>query len=203
MRKRSNKGSITEKDSIANGANDNATGTAGVMALAKHFGLKRNNKRSLMFVLFTAEELGLLGSKHLAEQLENRGLDLYTMVNFEMIGVPLIDQNFQAFLTGFEFSNMAVKMNEYVGTKLLGFSVISKSNYLFTRSDNFPLYETFKFPSHTISSCDLTNFKYYHHRDDEVEELNFKFMAELINTTSKGIEVMANTPTKEIKLNED
>jgi len=36
-----------------------------------------------------------------------------------------------------------------------------------------------------------------------VEELNFKFMAELINTTSKGIEVMANTPTKEIKLNED
>jgi len=54
-----------ENDSIGNGANDNATGTATVLAMAKYFGAAKNNKRSIVFALFSAEEMGLLGSKGL------------------------------------------------------------------------------------------------------------------------------------------
>ncbi|WP_040282960.1 M28 family peptidase, partial [Psychroserpens damuponensis] len=47
---------VVDNDSIANGANDNAAGTSSVLAMAKYFTAKKNNKRSIMFVLFSAEE---------------------------------------------------------------------------------------------------------------------------------------------------
>jgi len=78
-----------EGDEIANGANDNASGTSAVIEFAKYFGTHKTNKRSLLFVLFSAEEKGLLGSEHLAEKLKSQDFNLYTMINFEMIGVPM------------------------------------------------------------------------------------------------------------------
>lgn len=163
-------GKLAENDSIANGANDNATGTAAVMAIAKYFAAKKNNKRSLVFALFSAEEMGLLGSKHLAERMKVDAVDLYTMINFEMVGVPLIDKDFVAFLSGYELSNMGSKINELVGSKLLGQSEIARKVQLFKRSDNYPFYQQFKLPCHTIASCDMTNFDYYHHAEDESEK---------------------------------
>ena len=64
-------------DKIANGANDNAAGTAAVMAMAKYFSRLKNNKRSVIFALFSAEEIGLLGSKHMAKKLKDSGMKLY------------------------------------------------------------------------------------------------------------------------------
>jgi Zn-dependent M28 family amino/carboxypeptidase len=192
-----------ENDSIANGANDNATGTAGVLAMAKYFAAKKNSKRSLIFALFSAEEMGLRGSKHLAKKLKDENLNLYTMVNFEMIGVPFVGRDYVAFLTGFERSNMAEKMNEYVDSKLIGFSEVSKQYQLFMRSDNYAFFQEFSLPSHTISSCDLTNFDHYHKVGDEAQEMDYDFMAGLINKTIPAIEAMSNTPTKEIKMNDE
>ena len=60
-----------EGDSIGNGANDNASGTSTVIAMAKYFAAKKNNKRSIMFALFSGEEMGLRGAKQLAERLKN------------------------------------------------------------------------------------------------------------------------------------
>jgi hypothetical protein len=58
-------------------------------------------------------------------------------------------------------------------------------------------------PCQSISSCDLSNFDYYHHVDDEVDKLDFQFMADLINKVVTAIEKMGNTPTKEIKMNNE
>ncbi|WP_299188278.1 M20/M25/M40 family metallo-hydrolase [uncultured Aquimarina sp.] len=188
-------------DVIANGANDNAAGSTAVISLAKHFAKAKSNKRSILFVLFGAEERGLLGSSHLAKALKEKNLDLYTMVNFEMIGVPLNDKSYKAYITGYEISNMADKMNEYSGKELIGFLPKAKEFQLFRRSDNYPFYEKFKVPCQTISTFDFTNYEYYHHVDDEVSEMNFEFMAELINDCIPAITKILNTSTKEIKLN--
>lgn len=201
-KKKSRKGSITETDSIANGANDNASGTASVLAIAKYFSKTKSNKRSIIFALFSAEEFGLLGSKHLANRLKSENLNLYTMVNFEMIGVPLKDRNYQAFVSGYALSNMADKINEYVDGNFIGSSEVAKKYNLFKQSDNYAFYEEFKLPCQTISSCDLSNYDYYHHADDETEQLDFEFMTRLINKTIIAIEKMSNTPTKEIKMYE-
>ncbi|GGW68747.1 peptidase M28-like protein [Winogradskyella epiphytica] len=194
---------IVDNDSIANGANDNAAGTSSVLAMAKYFSAKKNNKRSLLFVFFSAEERGLLGSKHIASKLKSQNIDLYTMVNMEMIGVPFVDRDYMAFLTGYEKSNMAEKMNEYLGTKVVGFSEISKKYNLFRQSDNYAFYKEFKLPSHTISSCDLSNYDYYHHVDDEADKLDYNHMANLINKIIPAIETMSNTETKEIVMNDE
>ncbi|GAB3293137.1 M28 family metallopeptidase [Pseudidiomarina andamanensis] len=58
---------INPDDGIYNGAQDNASGTAGVMALAEFFASQPQPERSVVFVLVTAEERGLLGSDWYAE----------------------------------------------------------------------------------------------------------------------------------------
>lgn len=54
-------------DDICNGALDNATGTAGLMELAREYAAKGAPRRSVVFVAFTAEEQGLLGSEYYAQ----------------------------------------------------------------------------------------------------------------------------------------
>jgi len=189
-------------DTIANGANDNAAGTSGVLSLARYFSEKKSNKRSIIFATFTAEEKGLLGSKHLAKKLKAKSIDLYTMINLEMIGVPFVGRDYDAFITGYELSNLAQVMNRYAGKKLIGASEVSKKYGLFKRSDNYAFYQAFNVPCHTVSSCDLTNFDFYHHVDDEVDKLDYPFMADLINKLAPVLEQMANAPIRDIKMNE-
>jgi Zn-dependent M28 family amino/carboxypeptidase len=197
-------GRLTEIDSIANGANDNASGTATVLALAKHFSIKKSNKRTIMFVLFAGEEFGMLGSKHLAERLKLENMNLYTMINFEMLGVPFTDgRDYDVFLTGYDLSNMADKMNSYSGTKVVGQSEVAVKYQLFKRSDNYAFYEAFKLPSQTISSCDLTNFDFYHHVDDEADKMDYEHMASVSNKLIPIIEGVCNSETQEIKMNDE
>ncbi|WP_103863632.1 M20/M25/M40 family metallo-hydrolase [Aquimarina sp. I32.4] len=187
-------------DTIANGANDNAAGSCAVISLAKQFAQLKNNKRSILFVLFGAEEVGLQGSIHLAEVLKKKNINLYTMVNFEMIGVPLNDKPYKAYITGYNMSNMAKKMNEYSGQELIGYLPKAEEFQLFRRSDNYPFFQQFNVPCQTISTFDFTNYEYYHHVDDEASEMNFEFMATFINECVPVITKIANTTDKEIKL---
>ncbi len=196
-------GKKVENDSIANGANDNATGTAAVMSVARYLAAKKANKRSVMFVLFSAEEMGLKGSNHLAKKLKDQNLNLYTMINFEMIGAPFKDRNYKAFLTGYEMSNMADVINKSVKDTLIGFSEVSKKYSLFKRSDNYGFFQEFNVPCHTISSFDMTNYEYYHHVDDESALMDYEFMANLINALNPAISSIINSNTREIVLKND
>lgn len=73
------------KDAIRNGADDNASGTAAVMELARIFRLAPA-RRSLMFVNFSGEELGLLGSHWFADHSPVALDSVALMVNFDMVG---------------------------------------------------------------------------------------------------------------------
>ncbi|PKA97348.1 peptidase M28-like protein [Flavobacteriaceae bacterium MAR_2009_75] len=188
-------------DKIANGANDNATGTTTVLELARYFGEAKTNKRSLIFALFSAEEKGLLGSKHLAQKLKNENLNLYAMLNFEMVGVPLQDKDHLTYLTGYEESNLAEIANSYSSETFAGFLPKAKEFNLFKRSDNYPFHEAFGVPSQTFCTFDFTNFNHYHKVGDEVSEMNFEHMASLINKSIPVIEGITNAATKEIKYN--
>ena len=76
-----------ETPMIHNGADDNASGTTGVLELAEKFSaVKDKLKRSMIFVTFSAEELGLLGSTYF---VNNSPVDLdniAAMLNMDMIG---------------------------------------------------------------------------------------------------------------------
>ncbi|MEM6686257.1 MAG: M20/M25/M40 family metallo-hydrolase [Bacteroidota bacterium] len=188
-------------DSIANGANDNAAGVGTVMAMAKYFAQTKSNKRSILFTLFSAEEKGLLGSKYLAKMLKEEDLNLYIMLNFEMVGVPLEGKTYTAYVTGFDKSNLATKMNEYVGKKIAGFLPQAKKYRLFMRSDNYPFFKEFNVPCQTFSTFDFTNFAYYHKVGDEADIMNFDHMANFINTYLPAVRKAVNAETQEIVMN--
>ncbi|XCF06159.1 M20/M25/M40 family metallo-hydrolase [Tamlana crocina] len=190
-------------DNIANGANDDASGTVAVLEWAKYFAKTKNNKRSILFTLYDAEEMGLKGSEHLAERLKNENLDLYTMINFEMVGVPRAKSKTLAYITGFELTNMAEKLNEYAQEKVVGFLPQAKQYNLFKRSDNYPFYNAFKIPAQAISTFDFTNFEYYHHVDDEADKMDLVHMQNFINKMIPALEGMINAPTKEIKMSNE
>ena len=67
-------------------------------------------KRTVVFQAYSAEEMGLKGSEHLAERLKKANLDLYFMINFEMIGAPRDKNEIMAYITGYNLSNMAKKL---------------------------------------------------------------------------------------------
>ncbi|MEP1306366.1 MAG: M28 family peptidase [Balneola sp.] len=74
-----------DEPKIHNGADDNASGTAGVLELAQYFSENRPQK-DILFLAFSGEEMGLLGSAHFAE---NPTVDLdnaFAMINMDMIG---------------------------------------------------------------------------------------------------------------------
>ena len=195
------KGKQVGDDVIANGANDNAAGTAVVMEMAKYFSKMKRNKRSIIFVLFAAEEKGLLGSKHLAKDMKEAGREVYAMLNFEMIGVPL-DKEYTAYVTGFDKSNLAEKMNGYASASLVGYLPEAKQYQLFSRSDNYPFYTEFNVPAQTFCTFDFTNFDYYHHVDDEIDKLDFNHMASFVNAYLPAVEKVVNSAPNEIKLND-
>jgi len=187
-------------DTIANGANDNASGTTTVLELARYFGTTRTNKRSLIFALFSAEEKGLLGSEHLAKKLKSENLDLYTMLNYEMVGVPLVNKDYFMYATGYELSNLAEVGNRLVNANLIGYLPQAKELNLFKRSDNYPFYAEFKVPSQTFCTFDFTNFAHYHQEGDEADIMDFAHMATLVDRSIPLIEGIANSPSKIISL---
>ncbi|MFX0557551.1 M28 family metallopeptidase [Maribacter sp. CXY002] len=188
-------------DEIANGANDNASGTTTVLEMARYFGANKSNKRSVIFALFSAEEKGLLGSRHLAQKLKSNGLNLYAMLNFEMVGVPMVGKDHLVYLTGYELSNLAAISNKYANEKLVGFLPKAKEFNLFKRSDNLPFHEMFNVPSQTYSTFDFTNFDHYHKVGDENGLMDYKHMAKVVNKMIPVLEGVSNASVKELKYN--
>lgn len=74
-------------DSICNGANDNGSGTVGVLQLARAFAaLPRRPARTIIFALFSGEERGLWGSAHFAKSPSRRLSQAVAVLNIDMIG---------------------------------------------------------------------------------------------------------------------
>lgn len=184
-------------DFINNGANDDASGVVAVAEMAKYFSQTKSNKRSVLFVFFSGEEKGLLGSKHLAKKLKSQNFSLYTQLNIEMIGVPM-KREFLAYITGFDKSNMATKINEYTGDKTIGFLPKEAEYKLFYRSDNFPFFEAFNVPCQSISTFDFENFEFYHHVSDEFKVMDVSHMTSFIQEFLPAVTHMTSSPTKEI-----
>ena len=68
------------------GADDNASGTAGVLELAHWFSHEPKHKRGILFLTFAGEELGLLGSSYYVNHPERPLADAVAMINMDMIG---------------------------------------------------------------------------------------------------------------------
>lgn len=75
------------KGEIHNGADDNASGVAGMLELARYYATnKKTENYNFLFAAFSGEELGLLGSKYMTEHSGINPADINLMINMDMIG---------------------------------------------------------------------------------------------------------------------
>jgi Zn-dependent M28 family amino/carboxypeptidase len=188
------------EDNIYNGADDNAAGSTAIITLAEYFGVSRENKRSLIFATFTAEERGLVGARHLAENLPIPPDQLVCMINFEMIGKPAADGSYDLMVLGPSYSTMDEIFREELDPDSPIQLVDPKEHQVpyFNRSDNRAFHSQGHITT-TLASPHSTDDPYYHGPDDEYEHLNIDYMTKVIRTVvdiTRGLVSGEDTPVK-------
>ncbi|RZK43866.1 MAG: M20/M25/M40 family metallo-hydrolase [Pedobacter sp.] len=171
-------------DSIMNGADDDASGTSAVIALAKYYKALNNNERTLIFVAFTGEEIGMYGSKYFSEQLNPD--EVVAMFNIEMIGKDSKFGKNSAFITGYEKSDLGkILQKNLEGTEFTFHPDPYTSQNLFYRSDNATL-AALGVPAHTICTDQIDIDKHYHQVTDEYETLDVENILSTIKAIAKS-----------------
>lgn len=184
-------------DAIANGANDDASGTAGVIELAKFYSQREKPVRTILFVAFTAEEEGGYGSTWFSRQLEPD--QVVAMFNLEMIGKPSKWGPDTAWITGFDRSTFGKILQENIkGTDFRFMPDPYPEQHLFYRSDNATL-ARLGVPAHSISTTQIDIDPDYHQVTDEIGTLDLSSLTRTIQAIAKasqGIVSGRDTPTR-------
>lgn len=179
---------------IWHGADDNGSGTVGVVELAHAFEANREKpKRSILFVVFASEERGLLGSYYMAEHPLRPLATTRAMINFDMIGrnetasaqtdglikIPADTTNRLNLIGALyspDYDRVVHQENRAVGLTLDDRFDHESALNVFFRSDQFP------FVLHDIPAFwFFTGFHPdYHHTTDTVEKINFVKMRKIL-----------------------
>ncbi|MGE8429056.1 MAG: M20/M25/M40 family metallo-hydrolase [Sphingobacterium sp.] len=189
------------QDSIANGADDDASGVTAMLTLADYYKKQNNNERTLIFVAFTAEELGMYGSKYFSNHINAD--QVVAMINMEMIGKDSKFGPNTVYITGYDQSNLGELMQENLKNTTFKFypDPYTKQN-LFYRSDNAVLAAK-GVPAHSFSTSQMDKDEYYHTVKDEVSTLNVQNIIssiEAIAIGTSGIVTGKQTPSRVEKL---
>ena len=163
------------------------------MALASHFA-KKKNKRDLLFVAFTAEELGGFGSQYMAENMDPD--TIAAGVNIEMVGKPTKWGKGHLYVTGYDLTTMGKILSEAAGEGVHPDDMPEQN--LFYRSDNAN-FAKFGVPAHTFGGGVITEDKYYHSVDDEIETLDMSVLTEAVRLIARATSTLVDgtaTPTR-------
>jgi hypothetical protein len=185
-----------KKDSILNGANDNASGVAALLMLAKYFRARNDNERTILFCAFAGEELGLKGS---ADFVANFDVSrIVAGINIEMIGVAGYGKN-GIFITGRDSSSLPAILEKGFSTTPVKIKrgPSEQSKELFHRSDNYPFVEK-GIPAHSIMSSDDDD-KCYHQPCDEIKRIDFSHLAVIVRgiaIATKALVSGESTPSR-------
>jgi hypothetical protein len=182
-------------DSIYNGADDNASGVVTILEVARLLREGPPPKRTIVFVAFTGEELGGLGTRwylqHPVRPLEE------TVANFnvEMTGRPdsLAGGPGKAWLTGYERSNMGEQL------AAMGIPIVPDprpSQNFFQRSDNYA-FALRGIVAHTLSTFNLHTD--YHRPGDSADRADPAHMSQVIEAAAKAVRILADGPKPEWK----
>jgi hypothetical protein len=181
-----------ENKTIFSGADDNASGTAGVIELARYFSQPKNKtKRSLIFVCFDAEESGLFGSSHIAKNPPVPIDKIKLMLSLDMIG--MLDAYGGVDLKGISLIAGAKEIFEREGNQL-GVRIKNTSGTIEQQTDTAPFAEQGVPSVHVFTGLKSP----YHKPEDKPNLLDFQGMVKVLSLLQNGISTLGNQP--EIKL---
>jgi len=177
-----------EGDNIYNGADDDASGVSTVIGLADYFKDKKTDY-SMVFMAFNAEEVGLIGSKALAENEKLNPVfnNIKALFNFEMLATESQFGKNAVFMTGDEFSDFDELINSNAVNGLKVYPDPYQGQQLFYRSDNVNFVKR-KIIAHSISTVDMNKAVHYHAVNDDVNIVDAENLTNIINNFAKTIE---------------
>lgn len=182
-----------EGDRIFNGANDDGSGTVSVIEIATALAaLPQRPRRSIVFMTFFGEELGLVGSRYYGRHPVFPLVKTVADVNLEQVGRTDSSDGPEvanASFTGFDYSDVPTVF-EAAG-KLTGVRVYKdgkRSDPFFSRSDN-QLLADLGVPAHTL--CVAYEYPDYHGAGDEWEKINYDNMAKVDRMVALGLWLVA------------
>lgn len=183
-------GPAVNGDSIYNGADDDASGVATVLEIARQLTEGPAPKRSVLFALWTGEEMGMLGTRWFIENPVVPFGQIVGNLEIEMIGRPdsLAGGAGKAWLTGYERSNMGEQL------AAAGIPIgpdMRPDQRFFERSDNIALARR-GIVAHTLSTFNLHTD--YHQPSDDVKGMDLAHMAAVINAAARATRVLADGP---------
>jgi hypothetical protein len=178
----------SKPDSIYNGADDNAAGTATLIGIAKAFkesGIRPG--RSIIFAAFSGEENGMRGSRNFVANSPVPLNKIFANINFEMIGHSGYLGKKKYYMTGCLMSNLDDLIRVYnKGTDFQLVDTIKLAHALFGSSDNIAFSRistadgiTTGIPSGTFATTTMA--PHIHNVTDEVSLFDFENMADLVN----------------------
>jgi len=174
---------------IHNGADDNASGTAAVLELARRIASGPKPKHRMVFVCFSAEERGLIGSNYYVQHPVVPIADTIAMINFDMIGNlrnNVVEVNGVG--TAQEFRDIVIKADEATPIDI---TIVDGA---FAGSDHLPFYQQ-QIP---VMFCFTGMTSIYHTPDDDFETLNIEGAVSVIDYSEqllRGIDVLEKPPT--------
>jgi hypothetical protein len=188
-------GAAVNGDSIYNGADDDGSGTVAVLEIARALAEGVPPRRTVVILLSTAEETGMLGTRW---YVDNPVVPLARTVadlQIEMIGRPDPEAGGfgRAWLTGYERTTMGDQLSA-AGSPIIP-DPRPDENFFF-RSDNVA-FARLGIPAHTLSS--YGGHADYHRPSDEVGTVDFQHMAVLIEAALEAVRFLADGQTPEWK----
>lgn len=184
-----------EGDHIYNGANDDGSGTASVIEVANALAaLPTRPKRSIVFMTFFGEELGLMGSRYYGSHPIFPVAKTVADLNLEQLGRTDVDGGSSVGLvnvTGFDYSTLTdavVKAGSETGLQVVKNAELNER--YFARSDNQPLADA-GVPAHTLSVG--YTFPDYHRASDEWPKIDYTNLALVDRTVALAVYEVADT----------
>ena len=184
----------TADDKIFNGANDDGSGTVALIEVASALAqMNPRPKRSILFIAFTGEEKGLLGSRYYGKHPLVPLARTVAQINLEHLGRTDDIEGPQVgtvAVTGFDYSTIGATLKQ--AGDALGIKVYrhpTKSDSFFRRSDNQSLADL-GIPAHTLSVA--FEFPDYHGAGDHWEKIDYANMQRITRLVALGLHLIAN-----------
>ena len=174
----------------APGADDNASGVAAVMEIARILSRHRF-ALTIRFIAFDAEELGSLGSEHAAELARSRHERIVAMLNLDMVGFAGKGNGRLALAPSREDQWLADRFTEVGGRYGVGIPVVRRVYVRLARSDQWSFWRA-GYPAIAISEDDPDNNPHYHHVSDTPDTLNLEFLTAVTRATLATVATLAS-----------
>lgn len=186
-------GKVGEK--IYNGADDNGSGTVAILESARQIAHSKKNKRSIVFIWYTAEELGLIGSKYFTAN-HPRIKDFIVNVNMDMVGRETADTMFVvgSGRISSDFFDIVEDANKETANFVFDYTLDDEKHpsRIYYRSDHW------SFAKIGIPVVFLTDMHQedYHKVSDTTEKINFKKIKKVVDITKRIALKVANLEHK-------